>query len=459
MPTTADTDTAPPFAAEACVIGAGPAGLAAGKALAERGISFDWYEKSSMVGGLWQINNDDSAAYRTLHLNSSRQRTQYPSYPMPDDWPDYPSHELVAEYFEDFAAHFGLLPRITFNAPVTAVEPVPGPGAPGAHGWEVTVEGQPPRRYRYVLVANGHHGTPHVPDLPGTFSGESFHSHTYQDPAVFADKDVVVLGVGNSGMDIACDAAKVARRVFLVTRHGVHVIPKYAFGVPVDHLSSPAMAYAPFLVERTLYEAVMRLSVGRPQDRGLPKPDHRLLHAHPTVSAELYDRVGHGDIIMKPAIERLDGHKINFADGSVEHADTLVYATGYEVSLPFLDPDVFDASDNRMPLYQRAVASDRPGLFFIGFMQTVGANIALMEYQSSWLGDVISGECVLPSEAQMQEWIDADRASMAKRYIRSQRHTMQVDYWRYIRSMKEERARKAHPSLWNRVTRPLAGLR
>ena len=449
------------FDADVCLIGAGAAGLTAGRALADRGIAFDWFEKGSMVGGLWRIDNDNGcvAAYKTLHLNSSRPLTQFPSYPMPEDWPDYPRHEQIAAYFQGFAEDNHLLERITFRTEVTGVEPLPGDGSPGAHGWAVTVTGGQRRTYRAVMVANGHHGTPSVPDFAGEFTGETFHSHDYRDPVVFTDKDVVVVGVGNSGMDIACDAAKVARHVYLVTRHGVHVIPKYVFGRPVDQLGTPLMAYLPFPVERTLYEAILRISQGRPEDRGLPRPDHRLLHAHPTVSAELYDRVGHGDITMKPGIERLEGDQIRFGDDSVVHADVLVLATGYRVSLPFLAPEVFDAAHNAMPLYQRVVPPDRPGLFFIGFIQTVGAGIPLYEYQSQWIGDVLIGAAALPSPDEMRAWIARDQRSMAARYLRSDRHTMQVDYWRYIRAMKEARARRPNPSLLSRVTAPLAGLR
>lgn len=463
------TQTAPPagvaiddrWDADVCLIGAGASGLAAGKSLAERGIVFDWFEKGSMVGGLWQINNDNGAvaAYKTLHLNSSRKRTEFPSFPMPDQWADYPHHSLIAGYFEDYARHYDLTRRITFNAEVTRVEPLPGDGAPGAHGWAVTTSATGTRHYQNVIVANGHHSRPRVPDFPGVFTGESFHAHDYRDPAVFADKVVVVIGVGNSGMDISCDAAKLAKQVYLVTRRGVHVLPKYAFGRPIDTLGNPLIAYVPLAVERRLYEVIVRASVGRPQDRGLPTPDHRLLGAHPTVSAELYDRVGHGDIVMKPQVASLDGRTITFADGTKVDADVLVYATGYDVALPFFDADVYDPAGNQMPLYQRVLTPQRPGLFFVGFIQTVGANIPLYEYQSEWIGDLLTGEAALPSAKEMSRWIDRDQAEMAKRYTRSERHTMQVDYWRYIRSMKELRARKAQPSLVERVTAPLAGLR
>lgn len=447
--------------ADACVIGAGPAGLAAGKALAERHVSFDWFEKGSMVGGLWRIDNDNggAAAYKTLHLNSSRRMSQYPSDPMPDDWPDFPSHELMARYFQGFAERHDLVRRITFNAEVTAVEPLPGPGRPGESGWSVTTPVTGRRTYRHVLVANGHHGTPHMVQIPGEFAGTSFHAHDYVEPGVFTDKDVVVVGVGNSGMDISCDAAKVAHTVYLVARRGVHVLPKYAFGKPIDTLTSPLNAYVPFPVERAVYEVVQRFTSGRPQDRGLPKPDHRLLHAHPTVSSELYDRVGHGDIVMKPAIDSLEGDEIRFVDGSVVHADVLVLATGYEVSLPFLSPEVYEVRGNEMPLYQRVVLPERPGLFFIGFVQTVGANIALFEHQSQWVADLVTGRVLAPSEEAMRAWVERDGAVMARRYTRSQRHTMQVDYWRYIRAIRRERSRRREASWPAAIRRPLARLR
>jgi dimethylaniline monooxygenase (N-oxide forming) len=450
------------FDAQACVIGAGPSGLAAAKALVDRHVTFDWFEKGSMVGGLWRIDNDNGgvAAYETLHLNSSRPLTQYPSYPMAEDWPDYPSHRLLARYFQDFADHFGLTGRVTFNTPVTHVQPLPGPGRPGAAGWTVTTP-KGTQTYRYVFVANGHHSEPQIPEIRGEFTGTPFHAHEYLEPSVFTHRDVLVIGVGNSGMDIACDAAPLAHHVFLCTRHGVHVLPKYMFGRPIDQFGSRLNAFIPFSLERRLYELMIRVSIGRPEDRGLPKPDHRLLSAHPTVSADLYDRVGHGDIVMKPNVQRLDGETVHFVDGTSEHVDLLVYATGYKVSLPFLDRELYDPAGNAMPLYQRVLTPELPGLFFIGFIQTVGSNIPLMELQSEWAADLITGAAVLPPEAEMARWIGADQAAMARRYVRSARHTMQVDFWRYAHALRQCRRRTGQEprGIARRLPRVLADLR
>ncbi|MCC5949792.1 MAG: NAD(P)-binding domain-containing protein [Nitriliruptoraceae bacterium] len=448
---------------DAVVIGAGPAGIAAARSLLARGCAVRVIERRGAVGGLWRFEHadDGAAAYRTLHLNSSRHRTQFPSYPMPDHWPDYPSHELVASWLQEVADTSGVTERVTFRTAVRSVRPRPGPGEPGTSGWTVTTDTGERIDTDHVVVANGHHGVPLEPELPGHFTGERFHSHRYTDPAVFAGKRVLVVGVGNSGMDLACDAAVVADHVLLSTRHGVHVLPKYAFGRPIDHLSLPISAFVPFALERRLYELTVRLAVGRPQDRGLPEPDHRLLEAHPTVSAQLYDRVGHGDIEVVGDLAALEGDRVRFADGRTAPVDVLVFATGYRVSLPFLDDDVLTVRGNEVPLYQRVVAPDRPGLFFVGFVQTVGANIALMEHQSEWIADLATGRAVLPDTATMHAWIAADRAAMRARYVRSARHTMQVDYWRYIRAIGRERARRRNPLTrpWHRSIAPLRALR
>ena len=348
-----------------------------------------------MVGGLWRIDNDNGgvAAYRTLHLNSSRPRTQFPSYPMPQEWPDYPSHEMVAAYFQRFAEDHDLLPRITFRTPVTAVRPLPASGLPGSNGWSVTTPSGT-RCYRHVLLANGHHSTPQVPTLPGS------------SPARCSTPTTTGTRPSSPTRTSWWWASATPGWTWPATPRGPRARSSWSPGTAcTSSRSTPSAgrstssarkltAYVPFPVERKIYETVLRLSVGRPQDRGLPEPDHRLLHAHPTVSAELYDRVGHGDITMKPGIERLDGERVRFADGTVERTDLLVLATGYRVVAavprrrgvrPLAATGCRSTSGSWPP--------ERPGLFFLGFIQTVGSGIPLYEYQAEWVGDVITGAC------------------------------------------------------------------
>ncbi len=219
-----------------CLIGAGSSGIAAAKALHERGIPFDCFEKSDRVGGNWVFENKNgmSAAYRDLFINTSRPRMEYSDFPMPESYPDFPHHSQIARYFDDYVDHFGLRERITFQTGVThAARERDGT-------WTVELDTGETRSYGALLVANGHHWDPRWPEppFPGSedFAGRQLHAHSYLDNSIFEGRRVVVLGMGNSAMDIAVESSYVAERTFLAARRGVWIVPKYLFGKPVDQM-------------------------------------------------------------------------------------------------------------------------------------------------------------------------------------------------------------------------------
>jgi dimethylaniline monooxygenase (N-oxide forming) len=432
---------------KACVIGAGSSGIACCQVLDARGIPFDCFEKGSVIGGNWRYGNDNgvSSAYKSLHINTSRRVMSFATYPMPEDFPDYPGHALMAKYFDDYADHFGLRERISFNTEVTDVSP-----APDADGeWDVTIKrsdgGAETRRYGAVLVANGHHWDPRWPEPPfpgvDTFTGEQMHVHHYKEPDVLEGKNVLVLGIGNSACDVAVESSRIADKTFLAMRRGAYVIPKYLGGTPVDETAGPGFSRLPLVVQRTLMGIRLRQLQGKPTDWGLPEPDHKLLGAHPTVSSELLPRIGHGDITIKPNIERFEGGTIHFVDGTSEPVDLVVYCTGYRISFPFFDPEVFSAPDNRLDLYQRVVPPERPGLYFIGFIQPLGPIMPLAEAQAEWTADLLQGEAGLPDPERMRKAIEREQGRMAKRYVSSKRHTVEVDFHPYMRTIEKERKR------------------
>jgi dimethylaniline monooxygenase (N-oxide forming) len=202
---------------------------------------------------------------------------------------------------------------------------------------------------------------------------------------------VLVVGFGNSAVDIACDTSRVARQVFLSTRRGAHVVPKYLRGVPVDELVTPANSRLPFWVTRLMLTRLLKQAQGSMSDYGLPEPDHRLGEAHPTISSELLPAIGHGRVKPRPAIDRLEGHSVRFVDGSEEQIDTIVWCTGYTITFPFLPPDVLEPKDNEVPLYRMVVPPDLDGLFFIALLQPLGAMMPLAEAQSEWVADLLTG--------------------------------------------------------------------
>lgn len=426
------------------VIGAGSSGIASCQVLHARGIEFDCFETGSEVGGNWRYLNDNgmSSAYDSLAINTSRRIMEYASYPMPASYPDYPAHRQIAAYFDAYVDHFGFRDRIRFRTTVTDV----APAADGTDAWDITLDEGTTITYDAVMVANGHHWDPRWPEpaFPGDFGGEAIHSHHYKTPEGYDGKNVLVLGIGNSACDIAVETSRVSNRTFLAMRRGAWIIPKYIGSTPVDELApEPLAARLPFALQRQFFERAVKRVAGHPSDFGLPRPDHRFGSAHPTISSDLLGRIGHGRVEVKPNIERLEGDRVRFADGSVEPVDKIVYCTGYRINFPFLDPALLDPSgDNRVELYKRVVHPDLPGLYFIGLIQPLYAIMPLAELQSEWIADVLQGTVALPDRATMVEQILANRQALERRYVASKRHTIQVDGPPYKLELQRERRRR-----------------
>lgn len=175
------------------------------------------------------------------------------------------------------------------------------------------------------------------------------HAQSFRDNAMPAGKKVIVVGMGNSAMDIAVESSYAANRTYLVARRGAYILPKHLFGRVGDTLPFPLNLGDPRIPQRIrrripwqarqrVMQAVLQLAVGRPERYGLPKPQQGVLQTHPTVSDTILSRLAHGAIMPKPAIVELLGDRVRFADGSVEEADLIIYCTGYKSKLPLLRP-------------------------------------------------------------------------------------------------------------------------
>jgi len=421
-----------------CVIGAGSSGIAAAKALHERGIPFDCFEKSDRVGGNWVFGNTNgmSSAYRSLHINTSRERMEYTDFPMPKSYPDFPHHSHIAAYFDDYVDHFGFRDRIRFETGVEHAERE----ADGT--WTIRLDTGETRRYDALVVANGHHWDPRWPEppFPGTFDGTQTHAHHYVDNEPFKGRRVVVVGIGNSAMDIAVESSFVADATWLSSRRGAHIIPKYLFGRPLDQIGVNRLTGAlPWAFRKAIFQTFYRVGVGEMEGYGLPRPDHDLGDAHPTISADFLNRVAHGEIGYKPNVAELLGDRVRFEDGSVEQVDTIVWCTGYKVTFPFFDPELISAPDNDLPLFRRVFHPDIDNVFFVGLLQPLGAIMPLSEAQGQWIAAYLRGEYALPAPAALRQDMERERAKMFKRYVASKRHTMQVDFDNYLYALGRER--------------------
>ncbi|MGW2014268.1 flavin-containing monooxygenase [Streptomyces sp. NPDC001927] len=432
-----------PRTATVCVIGAGPSGLATAHALAGRGIDFVCLEKAPDVGGLWRRTaaGEPGPGYRSLHLNSSKQLTEFVDFPMPDAFPLYPGHADVAAYLRSFAEEAGLLDRVELRTEVLAVR------QDGDGSWTVTsrdARGEvTERRFPHVVVASGHNTEAQLPNPlpPGadSFAGTILHSMDYRDGADFAGQRVVVVGMGASGVDIAADLSRHAARTSLSIRRALHIVPKQLFGMPVDLIAdAPWWAEMSMPEQRAFVEQALLVARGRLSDYGLPEPDHAIFSSAVTISDEILSRIRHGGVIPKPAIQSLKGDRVTFTDGTVEEADAIVYCTGFRMSFPFLPAGCpTDGQDDQVELYRRMVAPDRPGLYFVGLIRPVGSITRLVEAQARWVTRVVAGDEPLPAADVMCDEIDLYLKGVEERYGSSQGASFQVDVASYLRELSE----------------------
>jgi cation diffusion facilitator CzcD-associated flavoprotein CzcO len=239
------------------VIGAGPAGLAAVKSLKEAGLPVRCVEKNADVGGQWLYGAPASAVYASTHLISSKRTTAYADFPMPEDWPAYPGHAQVSEYFKFFAKHFDLYSSISFNTDVRKIEQRDG-------SWRATFGDGTTDDFENVIFANGHLSDPLMPKITGEFSGKLMHAKDYKTADIFEDKRVLVVGMGNTGCDIVVDAIHRAKKVLWSVRGGNHFVPKFLAGKPADEGNhKPKRFIVPRRLRSMLHEPILRFLVGR----------------------------------------------------------------------------------------------------------------------------------------------------------------------------------------------------
>jgi cation diffusion facilitator CzcD-associated flavoprotein CzcO len=403
------------------VIGAGPAGLTAAAALKARGVPFDIVDAGRAPGGIWDIERSDSPMYESAHFMSSKTISGFRDFPMPREYPDYPRHDQIHRYIQDYARHHDLERIATFGVKVASARPEEG-------RWKVALDSGEQRSYRDLCVATGAQWHPRLPVYPGHFEGETYHAVRYRSPDEFRGKRVLIVGGGNSGADLACDAARSASRAFISLRRGYHFIPKYVFGIPADVFSHSGPQLPAGLEEWFFGFLLRRLLVGDLTRYGLPRPDHPILASHPILNTQILHHLGHGDLTAVPDVRELRARSVVFSDGREEEIDLIVWATGYERRFPFLDDSDVDARDGRLDLYLNVFHRRHPGLSFMGLFETDGAAYPLVGLQAA----LVSGYAHARAQGRDTSRFDGLRSSArpdlrgGRRYVASDRHTYYV---------------------------------
>jgi len=356
----------------------------------QSGFSVTVYEIGSQVGGMWWHENDNglSSAYRTLHINTSRNVTRFPDLDFETDVQPFPDHRDMHRYLRRYADHFAVTELIRFNTTVTRVEPLFTPGTEKPR-WRVVTSNGDSEVYDSVIVASGHLHVPrHVPELQA-FSGQYLHAHNYNAPEPFVNQRICIVGVGNSACDIAGDVCVNSQSCVMVARSGVLILPKLIFGRPFTDLSS---------------------ALQRPW---------------------AYRRIQ-----VKQGIKNIDGKRITFIDGTSKEFDVLIAATGYLTELPFLDPEIVSVNDNVMDLYQRIVPPDWPGLYLLGFFNTDTALNWIFNHQAKWVAEIELGNARLPDTNEMRIAIRNRRDWLKEHYRDTPRHSLEEESVPYVQSLQ-----------------------
>lgn len=414
------------------VIGAGCSGLTAIKMLSEAGLdNIVCFEKGRSLGGNWAYSPDEShsSVTETTHLISSKTMSQFSDFPMPADYPDYPSHRQVLAYFEAYAWHFDLEKYIRYNTEVVSADKLPG------EKWQLRLSDGSSPIFDYLLVANGHHSVPRHPAWRAHFAGKYLHSHSFKNTRGLEGQRVLVVGAGNSGCDCAVESSRVAACVDLSVRSAQYIVPKFMMGRPTDTFAA-RMKWLPRGLQNLLHRLSLRLTVGDYRDYGLPRPNFPVTQAHPTVNNELLDRIRHGKITPRPGVQKVEDQTVFFTDGTRQTYDVIVAATGYKTAFPFIDKNLLDWEDaTNIPLYLRVFHPDHPSLFFIGLVQPQGSVWPLSEAQARLVARLLNGQWRLPTD--WRERAIQEGRSIEKSFIANPRHAVEVHFLPYLHRLEK----------------------
>ncbi|XP_067273302.1 si:dkey-239i20.4 [Pseudorasbora parva] len=460
------------------VIGAGSSGLTSIKCCLDEGLEPVCFESSDGIGGLWRFKDKPeaghSSVYRSLITNTSKEMMCYSDFPMPDHYPNFMHNTLMVQYYKLYAEHFNLLKHIHFQTTVRSVRQRPDFSDSGQ--WDVVTANRDGQEEKHVfdgvLVCAGHFTQPQKPfsDFPGidSFPGTVIHSWEYKDPGPYFGKRVVIVGIGNSGGDIAVELSRVCEKTFLSTRKGTWVLGRMVSkGLPLDIMMIRRVQDLIYcLLPRYLLNWIVERILNQRYDHKLYglQPTHsisRILDQHVIINDDLPGRILVGELVMKPNMQKFQGSTVFFDDGTVEEKiDAVIFCTGYNYTFPFLPASLNSGADGDLKLYKRVFppALEHPTLAILGLLQTRGSIMTAVELQARWATRVIAGLNRLPPADKMDKIIEKDIQANLKRYLCPKQAVLQVDYIPYLDTIAKEVG--VRPNIaWLLLRDPAVGLR
>ena len=362
-----------------CVVGAGPAGLAAAAMLAKVGARVVVLERTE-VGASW------TSRYDCLHLHTVRWLSGLPGHPIPRSSGKWPSRDGVVDYLRAYAARSALDVRASVDVDRIDRED---------ERWVVRSAGGDVDADR-VVVATGYSNVPFVPDWPGAFEGEIVHSTAYRNPEPFRGRRVLVVGSGNSGAEIAADVSSGgAAEVLLSVRTPPAIVRRDTAGIPTQLLGI-ASSHLPVSVADRVATTMRRIAFPDLAALGLPAPERpysEFLRRRviPVIDVGIVDAIRSGRVRVVADVERLDGEAVVLVDGSRAAVDVLVAATGFRTGLEPLVGHLGVLDERGVPLVHGAEElAEAPGLHFVGYDVTLGGMLRVIGGQARRLAGVVA---------------------------------------------------------------------
>lgn len=368
------------------VIGGGPAGLAAAACIKQRGLHAVILDKNARTGDSWR------AHYDRLHLHTPKQFSYLPGYKIPKSYPTWLSRDQVVQYLEQYAAHHQL--EIEHGVEVTGL-------ARTSTGWTITAADGSTRQAPYVVVATGYNHTPKQPDFAGldTFTGQVVMSRDYKNAQPYVGKDVLVVGVGNTGAEICVDLVETgASRVRLAVRTIPHILRRNVGPWSAQH-NGIMIRHLPVKLVDKAAAVIAKVSVPDLSAHGLPRPDTGLLtratvdRAIPVQDVGIIAAIQDGSVEVVRTVERFDAADVVLADGSRIQPDVVILATGYTQGLEPLIGSLGVLDGHGRPVVSRGhQAPGAPGMFFLGYSNPISGNLRELRIDAGRIAHAIAHE-------------------------------------------------------------------
>jgi len=415
------------------------------RSLLKEGVPFDWFERNPSFGGIWDIEHVGSPMYESAHFISSKYTSGFYGAPMPHTFPDYPSWRQIRDYLRDVARRFGLDRHVRFDTEVRSAEPLPG------DRWLVTLGDGTQHEYDGLICAPGVTWHPNEVELPGSevFGGNIRHSVDFRDGLELRGKRVLIVGAGNSGVDIACDAARHADEAYLSVRRGYRFIPKHIGGLPIDAVLTGAIDPPPGMVLSNDVNAMLDILVGDLTRLGLPAPDHDALASHPIINSQVLHHLAHGDLVAKPDVDHLTATGVVFKNGTEVEVDEVILAIGYEYKLPFLDSSLLTWKQGHPQLYLNVFSRELDSLYVLGFVEFADAAYKRFDEMAQLIMIDIHARETGERKAELDELKRNDVPDLrgGMQYVDSPRHANYVERTTYLNYLAAFRERFDWPDL------------